>query len=337
MHGKGEGWGARKNSNSNRNPDSVFSLLAIALATLTTLTTLTTMTVACVPLPAARGVYRGRRTAGRIGGRDEPVMRLNVQGCSGEARVGDRRACRRHSRTVTNIHINTPHRRLQPPAAATAAAATVSTTALVTSLKLAFVANPISFLTSFAALIAAVTLSILLIYLIPALIAFRRTMVASEMLIDSLQDELPDTLAAVRLSGLELQDAIEEVSDLGSDLTAGLRASARALVGAESNVREGAHLAKELWTEGRPLARRAAERALVRRSGMKYSEGTVASVAKGAATAAKRLRFGLAAANAASWGAAMVEGGRRQGGYADPYSYPADSSMDDDDAAGGGD
>jgi hypothetical protein len=162
-------------------------------------------------------------------------------------------------------------------------------------------------------------------------------MVASEMLIDSLQDELPDTLAAVRLSGLELQDAIEEVSDLGSDLTAGLRASARALVGAESNVREGAHLAKELWTEGRPLARRAAERALVRRSGMKYSEGTVASVAKGAATAAKRLRFGLAAANAASWGAAMVEGGRRQGGYADPYSYPADSSMDDDDAAGGGD
>jgi len=311
-------------------PDPSCSLLAIAIATLTT------MTVACMSLPAARGVYRGRRTAGRIGGRDEPVMRLNVQGCSGAARVGDRCACRRHSRTVTNTHINTPTlgRRLRPPAAA--AAATVSTTALVTSLKLAFVANPISFLTSFAALIAAVTLSILLIYLIPALIAFRRTMVASEMLIDTLQDELPDTLAAVRLSGLELQDAIEEVSDLGSDLTAGLRASARALVGAESNVREGAHLAKELWTEGRPLARRAAERALVRRSGMKYSEGTVASVAKGAATAAKRLRFGLAAANAASWGAAMAEGGRRQRGYADPYSYPADGSMDDDNAAGGG-
>ena len=229
--------------------------------------------------------------------------------------------------TRTRICIGTHNARLRPMRAV---AATATTGTLVTTLKLAFLANPISFLTSLACLIAAITLSIVLIYLVPALIALRRTMVEAEVLIGSLQDELPDTLAAIRLSGMELQDAIEEVSGLGGDLTAGLRASARALVGAESNVREGAQLARELWTEGRPLARRAAERVLIKRSGMKYSEGTVASVAKGVGVASKRLRFALAAANAASWGAAMVEGGRRRGEYNDPYSYPADSSMDDE-------
>jgi hypothetical protein len=50
----------------------------------------------------------------------------------------------------------------------------------------------------------------------------------------------------------------------------------------------------------------------------------VASVAQGAKVASKRVRFALAAANAANWGAALVEGGRRtRGGYEGyPYGYP---------------
>jgi hypothetical protein len=66
----------------------------------------------------------------------------------------------------------------------------------------------------------------------------RRSVIALEALMKSMQEELPDTAAAVRLSSLEMADAIEEVSGLGSDLTAGLRASARAFTGAEQSVRE---------------------------------------------------------------------------------------------------
>jgi hypothetical protein len=40
----------------------------------------------------------------------------------------------------------------------------------------------------------------------------RQTMLELQQLIRTAQQELPDTAAAVRLSGLELSDAIEEVS-----------------------------------------------------------------------------------------------------------------------------
>lgn len=248
-------------------------------------------------------------------------------------------------RPLANEQIRTDaliRRRRRPAAtAAAAAAAGVTTVSVITTLKLAFVANPVGFVTSVAACVGAIAFAVVLVYAIPALVALRRTMEASEILVESLQDELPDALAAMRLSGLELTDAIEEISGLGSDLSAGLRASARALVGAEGGVREGAQLARDLLKDGTPLARRAAERALLKRSKLNYSEGTVASVAQGAKVASKRVRFALAAANAANWGAALVEGGRRtRGGYEGyPYGYPDavpnefEGRNDDDDDA----
>jgi hypothetical protein len=203
-------------------------------------------------------------------------------------------------RPLANEQIRTDaliRRRRRPAAtAAAAAAAGVTTVSVITTLKLAFVANPVGFVTSVAACVGAIAFAVVLVYAIPALVALRRTMEASEILVESLQDELPDALAAMRLSGLELTDAIEEISGLGSDLSAGLRASARALVGAEGGVREGAQLARDLLKDGTPLARRAAERALLKRSKLNYSEGTVASVARGAKVASKRVRFALAAA-----------------------------------------
>ena len=67
--------------------------------------------------------------------------------------------------------------------------------------------------------------------------AIRRSAVSLELLLRSMQDELPDTAAAVRLSSLEIADAIEEVTGLGSDISAGIRASARAIVEAEEGVK----------------------------------------------------------------------------------------------------
>jgi hypothetical protein len=218
------------------------------------------------------------------------------------------------SRTGRTYRFQTVEARAAPLAAAT----TATTTAFLNAVHVAFRADPISFLTSLAACIGSIAFAVLLIAAIPALIAFRRTMEATEVLVESLQEELPDTLAAMRLSGLELTDAIEEVSGLGSDLTAGLRASARALVGAESGVREGAKVATEMVRDGTPVARRMAERALLRRSKMEYSKGTVASVAQGAKVASKRLRFALAAANAGNVGR------NRRERCVDPYAYPYD-------------
>jgi hypothetical protein len=69
-----------------------------------------------------------------------------------------------------------------------------------------------------------------------------------ESLLHTVREEVPGTAAVVRLSGLEIADAVEEVSSLGSDLTQGIRASARALANAEAGMRQGGDLA------GRALA-----------------------------------------------------------------------------------
>ena len=53
----------------------------------------------------------------------------------------------------------------------------------------------------------------------PCAQAWRRTAQSVEALALSLQREVPDTAATMRLSGLELADAIGEVTLLGADLT----------------------------------------------------------------------------------------------------------------------
>jgi hypothetical protein len=132
------------------------------------------------------------------------------------------------------------------------------------SVVAAFQANPIGMMTSVATLLGSCALVALLVAAIPALFALRRTLVAAEVLLVSLQDELPDAVAAFRLSGLELSDALEEVSGLGSDVTAGLRATARALVGAEGGVR-GSVEALQAMT---PAMHQAAEKALQKRASL---------------------------------------------------------------------
>jgi len=55
--------------------------------------------------------------------------------------------------------------------------------------------------------------------------AWRRTAQSVEALALSMQREVPDTAATMRLSGLELADAIGEVTLLGADLTEASRRS----------------------------------------------------------------------------------------------------------------
>ncbi|CAI9297110.1 unnamed protein product [Lactuca saligna] len=58
-----------------------------------------------------------------------------------------------------------------------------------------------------------------------------------EKLLDVTKEELPDTLAAVRLSGMEINDLTMELSDLGQEITQGVKSSTRAVRLAEERLR----------------------------------------------------------------------------------------------------
>lgn len=73
---------------------------------------------------------------------------------------------------------------------------------------------------------------------IPTLLAFRRAVESLEKLMDATREELPDTMAAVRLSGMEISDLTTELGDLGQEITQGIRNSTRAVRLAEERLRQ---------------------------------------------------------------------------------------------------
>ncbi|PON37491.1 Transmembrane protein [Parasponia andersonii] len=83
----------------------------------------------------------------------------------------------------------------------------------------------------------AVSASWLFCSAIPALLAFKRAAESLEKLMDVMREELPDTMAAVRLSGMEISDLTMELSDLGQEITQGVRSSTRAVRVAEERLR----------------------------------------------------------------------------------------------------
>lgn len=60
--------------------------------------------------------------------------------------------------------------------------------------------------------------------------------------LQTLEMELPDTAASIRLSSLELSDCMSELGALGNDISSGVRATAQLVTSAEAGVRQGATL-----------------------------------------------------------------------------------------------
>ncbi|KAM1837415.1 hypothetical protein EV1_019000 [Malus domestica] len=83
----------------------------------------------------------------------------------------------------------------------------------------------------------AVSATCLFFSAIPTLLAFKRAAQSLEKLMDVMREELPDTMAAVRLSGMEISDLTMELSDLGHEITQGVRSSTRAVRVAEERLR----------------------------------------------------------------------------------------------------
>ncbi|KAL3818867.1 hypothetical protein ACJIZ3_004772 [Penstemon smallii] len=90
---------------------------------------------------------------------------------------------------------------------------------------------------SFIACAAAISATWLFCSAIPTLLAFKRAAESLEKLMDVTREELPDTMAAVRLSGMEISDLTMELSDLGQEITQGVRSSTRAVRLAEERLR----------------------------------------------------------------------------------------------------
>ncbi|GAB2239765.1 hypothetical protein Droror1_Dr00020283, partial [Drosera rotundifolia] len=71
-----------------------------------------------------------------------------------------------------------------------------------------------------------------------AFAAIKRAVESLEKLLDVTREELPDTMAAIRLSGMEISDLTMELSDLGPKITQGVRSSTRAVRVAEEWIRD---------------------------------------------------------------------------------------------------
>ncbi|GJZ20102.1 hypothetical protein Tco_0556692 [Tanacetum coccineum] len=67
--------------------------------------------------------------------------------------------------------------------------------------------------------------------------AFKRAAESLEKLLYVTRQELPHTMAAVRLSGMEISDLTIELSDLGQEITQGVKSSTRAVRLAEERLR----------------------------------------------------------------------------------------------------
>lgn len=124
---------------------------------------------------------------------------------------------------------------------------------------------------------------------IPTLNAMRRAALSLERLADTAREELPGTMAAIRLSGMEISDLTLELSDMSQEISEGVRSSARALRAAEVGIRRmGSFTASETLS----LLQ---ERASMPVEAVKPMVATAAESTWQAVTQAQRAVSGLAA------------------------------------------
>ncbi|XXG70652.1 hypothetical protein AAC387_Pa07g0087 [Persea americana] len=130
-------------------------------------------------------------------------------------------------------------------------------------------------LLGFVACTAAVSASWLFFSAIPALLAFRRAAESLEKLMDVTREELPDTMAAIRLSGMEISDLTMELSDLGQEITQGVRKSTRAVRLAEDRLRQLTNNAPTALVQGQATMKAETVGPAIARSARSIREGIV--------------------------------------------------------------
>lgn len=168
---------------------------------------------------------------------------------------------------------------------------------------------------------------------IPLLLEMRRTAQQMRQLTLALEREIPDTAATLRLTGLEMSDAIQEVSMLSMDLTGGLQASARMLQEAESGMKQGVAFVQTTASQkvlpairsrvSTATAKGALEQRLSANRDLQHTGPTMLQLAVATKVAAKRIRFAIGAADvmgkASAWASFLVARSSRR---TPPGDYP---------------
>ncbi|XP_017975986.1 PREDICTED: uncharacterized protein LOC18599970 isoform X2 [Theobroma cacao] len=85
----------------------------------------------------------------------------------------------------------------------------------------------------------------LVIVAVPTLYAMGRAAISLSKLADTAREELPSTMAAIRLSGMEISDLTLELSDLSQEIADGVNKSAQAVHAAEAGIRQIGSLAHQ--------------------------------------------------------------------------------------------
>ncbi|XP_059628717.1 uncharacterized protein LOC132271380 [Cornus florida] len=101
------------------------------------------------------------------------------------------------------------------------------------------------FLLAFIACTTSVAFTSLVIAAVPTLYAMGRAAISLSKLADTATKELPSTMAAIRLSGMEISDLTLELSDLSQEITDGVNKSTQAVQAAEAGIRQIGSFARE--------------------------------------------------------------------------------------------
>ncbi|KAF8402124.1 hypothetical protein HHK36_013076 [Tetracentron sinense] len=97
-------------------------------------------------------------------------------------------------------------------------------------------------LLAFITCTTSVAFTSLVIATVPTLHAMARAATSLSKLADTAREELPSTMAAIRLSGMEISDLTLELSDLSQEIATGVSKSTQAVQAAEAGIRQmGAH------------------------------------------------------------------------------------------------
>ncbi|XP_057501838.1 uncharacterized protein LOC130785701 [Actinidia eriantha] len=101
------------------------------------------------------------------------------------------------------------------------------------------------FLLAFIACTTSVAFMSLVIAAVPTLYAMGRAAISLSKLADTAREELPSTMAAIRLSGMEISDLTLELSDLSQEIAEGVNKSAEAVQAAKAGIRQIGSVARQ--------------------------------------------------------------------------------------------
>lgn len=101
------------------------------------------------------------------------------------------------------------------------------------------------FLMAFIACTTCVAFVGLVAAAVPTLFAMSRAAISLSKLADTAREELPSTMAAIRLSGMEISDLTLELSDLSQEIADGVKKSGQAVQAAGAGIQQIGSMARQ--------------------------------------------------------------------------------------------